>query len=149
MKSLIIIGIILLVKIWKERISSILGCLVASLHAASHDVEWVFGMSNNELCVAPGNYISKLYSEHLHYNYWLKVTLSTSTTRVVTMLRPCPRMPMKAVTPPTTTLSLAPSPGQLLEKREWPMWCAVSPSTALWATRSWPSLSVIVAECWK
>ena len=29
-------------------------CLIASSHCASHDVEWIYGMTENELCVAPG-----------------------------------------------------------------------------------------------
>ena len=30
-------------------------CAVALTKAASHDVEWVYGMTENELCVAPGD----------------------------------------------------------------------------------------------
>ena len=31
-----------------------LACAIALTQAASHDVEWIYGMTENELCVAPG-----------------------------------------------------------------------------------------------
>ena len=31
-----------------------LACAITLSQAASHDVEWIYGMTENELCVAPG-----------------------------------------------------------------------------------------------
>jgi len=39
-------------------------CLIASSHCASHDVEWIYGMTENELCVAPGDTVNFVYESN-------------------------------------------------------------------------------------
>ena len=42
-----------------------LACAIAFTQAASHDVDWKYGMTENELCVAPGKGDAVLYRDSL------------------------------------------------------------------------------------
>jgi len=39
----------------------VFACAIAFTKAASHDVEWIYGMTENELCVAPGDIVNFIW----------------------------------------------------------------------------------------
>merc|ERR1712124_149914 len=39
----------------------VFACAIAFTQAASHDVDWKFGMTENELCVAPGDIVNFIW----------------------------------------------------------------------------------------
>merc|ERR1712137_433834 len=100
----------------------VFACAIAFTQAASHDVEWKYGMTENELCVAPGDIVNFIWETN--HNVDPVATKEDYDNCVFT----------------NTEAEPGPWPGPPLRRRASPTWCAGSVSTAHPAIRSWPSL---------